>query len=85
MTYITIRYKVYRVMLHVEERTHGRLRIGAGTMYQSLSKFAGDGLIRPAGEEGRQKKYEITALGETILKKEARRLRELYEAAEELL
>ncbi len=75
----------YGVMLHVEERTHGRLRIGAGTMYQSLSKLAGDGLIRPAGEEGRQKKYEITALGETILKKEARRLRELYEAAEELL
>lgn len=75
----------YAVMLHVEKATNGRIRLGAGTMYQSLAKLAGDRLIEPAGEEGRQKKYQITALGMHILQQEAQRLKELYQAAEELL
>ncbi|WP_066687711.1 PadR family transcriptional regulator [Christensenella intestinihominis] len=75
----------YAVMLHVEEITKGRVKIGAGTMYQSISKLAGDGLIAAAGEEGRQKKYQVTALGMHILQAEAQRIRDLFEAAEELL
>lgn len=75
----------YAVMLHVEEITKGRVKIGAGTMYQSISKLAGDGLIAAAGEEGRQKKYQVTALGMHILQTEAQRIRDLFEAAEELL
>ena len=75
----------YGVMQHVEAITDGRIRLGAGTMYQSLSKLSGDGLIVSAGEEGRQKKYIITALGTYILQKEAQRIRALYEAVEELL
>ena len=75
----------YGIMQHVERLTHGRLHLGAGTVYQSLAKLSGDKLIEPTGEEGRQKRYRITPTGEAILLTEAKRIRELYEAAEELL
>ena len=75
----------YGIMQHVQHLTHGRLTLGAGTIYQSLGKLSGDGLIRATGESDRQKRYRITDMGKEILLAEARRIRELYQSVEELL
>ena len=75
----------YGIMQHVEEITNGRIRLGAGTIYQSISKLLGDGLICATGEDERRKSDVITELGMRILTGEARRIRELYEAVEVLL
>ncbi len=67
----------YGIMQDVERMTGGRLRLGAGTVYQSLSKLRGDGLIRAGAEHDRQKQYELTDLGVRVLRAEAARIREL--------
>ena len=53
----------YAVMQFIEEKTGGRLSLGAGTLY-------GD-------SEGRKKEYLITVKGKEIAEKELIRLREL--------
>ncbi|MCX7773146.1 MAG: PadR family transcriptional regulator [Clostridia bacterium] len=75
----------YGIMMHVKELTKGRIVLGAGTVYSSLSKLEGDGLIQGAGEEGRRKSYRITPTGEAIIKEEAQRIKELYQNVEGLL
>ena len=75
----------YGIMLHVKELTHGRIVLGAGTIYQTLQKLEKNRLIRPTRETDRKKQYLITELGETLLKEEARRIMELSKIAEELL
>lgn len=69
----------YGIIQKVEAITSGRLRIGAGTIYGTLSKFEKDGLINPAGEEERKKMYKISETGKTILKTEYKRICELAE------
>lgn len=72
----------YAIRQHVLGITQNRLEIGAGTMYQSLGKLHGDGLIRMTQEIDRQKKYIITDAGRLVLSTEARRIRELYQNVE---
>ena len=74
----------YGVMLHVREITDGRITLGAGTIYQSISKLQKDGLIESTGGDDRKKMYRITALGTEILKIEAKRIAELYRNLEGL-
>lgn len=75
----------YGIMQHVKELTKERITLGAGTIYQSIGKLEGDGLIRQIREEDRKKIYEITGTGTQILKIEAARIRELYRNTEGLL
>lgn len=67
----------YGIMQHVESLTKGRLRIGAGTIYGTLSKMERDGLIEAVNEYDRRKTYRQTILGNTILEKEFLRLQEM--------
>jgi DNA-binding PadR family transcriptional regulator len=67
----------YGAMQYVRELTNGRLKIGAGTIYGTLSKMEKDGLIQPVSEYDRRKTYRQTLLGEEILRKEMARLGEL--------
>jgi DNA-binding PadR family transcriptional regulator len=69
----------YGIMQHVEELTGGRIKIGAGTMYGSLSRMEKEGLINSAAEEERKKIYEISEKGKILLKLEMARLEELLE------
>lgn len=69
----------YGVMQYVESLTNGRIRLGAGTLYGSLSRMEKDKLIEAAGEEERRKLYRLTELGSVLLKLEVERLKELYE------
>jgi DNA-binding PadR family transcriptional regulator len=71
----------YGVILHVEELTAGRLRLGAGTIYGTLARFETDGLIVAAGESERRKLYALTQRGRDLLGLEIMRLRELLEHA----
>jgi len=75
----------YGIMQHVKELTENRIVLGAGTIYQSLSKLEGDGLIVSTKEIERKKLYIITDLGRQILKEEASRIKEIYQNAEGLL
>jgi len=75
----------YGIMQHVKELTHDRIILGAGTIYQSLSKLEGDGLIMSTKEEERKKLYIIAETGMLILKEEANRIKELYRNMEGLL
>jgi DNA-binding PadR family transcriptional regulator len=69
----------YGIIINVENITQGRIRIGAGTIYSSLSKLEKDGLITLFAEEERRKIYVISDIGKSVLRKEICRLKELYE------
>ncbi len=67
----------YGIMLHVEQITGKRIKLGAGTIYGTLSKLEKDRLIAPIAEEERRKIYKITERGIRLLKLELSRLQEL--------
>lgn len=67
----------YGIMQHVEEITRERLRIGAGTLYGSLSRMERDGLVTVIAEEQRRKTYAISPAGTEVLRLELERLQEL--------
>ena len=75
----------YAIMQHVKELTQGRIILGAGTVYSSLGKLEGDGLIEGVREEGRRKIYTITPIGSEILHEEVVRIAELYNNMKESL
>ena len=56
------------------EMTGGRVRIGAGTLYNLLEQFADAGMIRETGVEGRKRSYILTDGGEELLGNEYQRL-----------
>ncbi len=67
----------YGVMQHVESITSGRLRIGAGTLYGTLSRMEQSGLITVVSEVERRKTYVVTPHGRSLLAREFARLEEL--------
>ncbi len=75
----------YGIMLHTKNITNKRITLGAGTIYNSLSRLEKDGLIKTVSEDDRKKTYIATKLGKTILKIEAKRLIELCENVKSLL
>jgi DNA-binding PadR family transcriptional regulator len=75
----------YGIMLNVKRITKNRIILGAGTIYNSLSRLERDGLIRTLSEYDRKKIYIATELGKKILKVEADRIVELYESAKSIL
>ena len=69
----------YGIMQHVEEITGDRIRLGAGTIYNSLAKLERDALVELITETERRKIYLITDVGQELLKAEITRLEELSE------
>ena len=54
----------YAIMQFVEEKTRGRLALGAGTLYGALTSLQKKGWIAPfGGTEGRKKEFKITPQG----------------------
>ena len=71
----------YAVKQQVEELTGGVLRLGPGTLYETIQRLERDGLIeesphRPnAAEDHAQRRYyRLTAIGRRVLAAEAERL-----------
>ena len=76
----------YAVMRFIEEKTGGRLSLGAGTLYGALNALQEKGWIQPRGSgDGRKKEFAVTPLGREIAKKELARLNELAGIAAEII
>ena len=68
----------YGIIKHVEELTEGRLVLGSGTIYDTLTKMQRDGIIAVFSDEKRKKIYEVTDVGKTLMRHEMIRLKELH-------
>lgn len=68
----------YGIVKHVEDITNSRIRLGSGTVYGTLTKMQKDGIITVYADEDRKTVYEITSLGNTVMKTEIQRLKELH-------
>jgi len=75
----------YGIMQYVRQLTNNRIILGAGTIYNSLSRLESDGLIKALSDDDRRKTYITTELGKKILQAEAKRIAELYKNVKSLL
>lgn len=69
----------YAMAREVEERSEGSITLGPGSLYWSLGRLAGVGLIEevpsPEGEDDtRRRYYRLTAFGRRVVEQEARTL-----------
>jgi DNA-binding PadR family transcriptional regulator len=78
----------YAIIRDVEARTHGALRLSAGTLYRSIARMVEQGLIREVTrrppallDDERRRYYRITPLGTDAARAEMRRLTELVRLA----
>jgi DNA-binding PadR family transcriptional regulator len=80
----------YGIMQDVAERTGGKLRLSAGTLYGSIKRLLEEGLLielresqRPRDEPDveRRRYYRLTALGRKTALQEVKRMTELLEQA----
>jgi DNA-binding PadR family transcriptional regulator len=72
----------YAVILDVEARTAGQLRMGTGTLYTALARLLALQLIAETDRrDERRRFYKLTALGRRVLSAEAGRLESLVAQA----
>ena len=79
----------YGIMQDVAERTGGKLRLSAGTLYGCMKRMLEQGLVvelrereRPASNaDERRRYYRLTPFGRKVAKAEAARMTELLEQA----
>jgi DNA-binding PadR family transcriptional regulator len=78
----------YGIMREVEGRTGGEMRLGPGTLYGSIKRMLGDGLIEESDErpdpeldDSRRRYYRITDFGREVAGVEAARLERLVISA----
>lgn len=78
MYYLTLALRTpahgYRLMQAVEEISHGRVRMGPGTLYGLLRKLEAWDMAEQAELDGRRKIYRLTSKGEAALRAEYGRL-----------
>lgn len=76
----------YAIMQFIEEITHGRLVLGAGTLYGALATLQKKGWIAPCKKtDERKKDYVITTAGKEAVEEDLLRLKELSCIADEIL
>ena len=68
----------YGIIKHVEALTAGRLTLGSGTIYGTLTKMQRDGVITVYADDKRKTIYEITDTGKVLMRHEIGRLSELH-------
>jgi DNA-binding PadR family transcriptional regulator len=78
----------YGIMKQVESESHGKVKMGPGTLYGSLGRMMEAGLIcesdkkvDPELDDERRVYYKITALGRAALTAELERYREVVAVA----
>lgn len=71
----------YAIMQDIAARSGGRIRLLPGTLYSTIKKMLGDGLIEECGaprdadsEDARRRYYRVTRAGRTAAEAETRRL-----------
>lgn len=76
----------YAIMQFVEEKTQGRLVLGAGSLYGALNNMQKKNWIAPYGNDSsRKNEYLITELGKEIADKELLRIKELCDIATDII
>jgi len=77
----------YAIIQDVEARTGGELRMSAGTLYRSIQRMVGQGLIREVSkkpsllDDERRRYYRITPFGTDVARAEMRRLTDIVRLA----
>ena len=78
----------YALKREIARRTDGKLTLGAGVLYGSISKMLAQGLIEESDErpdphldDERRRYYRITPFGRKVAQAEAARMRELVQLA----
>ena len=78
----------YSVMLDVAERTGGALRLSPSSLYASIKRLLGQGLIEelderpdPRNDDQRRRYYRLSRLGRRVATAEALRLQRLLSDA----
>ena len=78
----------YGIMKQVESESHGKVKMGPGTLYGSIGRMIEAGLIResdkrvdPEMDDERRVYYKITGLGREALTAELERYREVMAVA----
>jgi DNA-binding PadR family transcriptional regulator len=78
----------YSIMQDVAQRTDGKVRLSAGTLYSAIRRMLEQGLIEelrtspdPSNDDERRRYYRLTDLGRAAAAAEARRLNELLSQA----
>ena len=67
----------YGITKWVQEITNGRIKLGSGTIYGTISKLENDNLICLYDVVDNRKIYEITSRGKKVLSDEIDRINEL--------
>lgn len=82
----------YALKREILRRTNGKLNLGAGALYGSISRMLERGLIEESEErpdphldDERRRYYRITSLGRRVVQAEAMRMRQLVRLAESCL
>jgi DNA-binding PadR family transcriptional regulator len=79
----------YGIIREVLSLSGGRVTLLPGTLYTALDRLSAQGLVEPDREEvvdGRRRRYyRLSPPGETVLRAEAARMRELALSAESRL
>ena len=68
----------YGIIKFVEGLTQGRIKLGSGTVYGTLTKMQKDGLISVYGDEQRRTVYMITPVGKEVMQAECVRVKKLH-------
>ncbi|MES1240963.1 MAG: PadR family transcriptional regulator [Acidobacteriota bacterium] len=77
----------YAIILDIEARTQGELRLSAGTLYRSIARMVEQGLIaevtrrRAADDDPRRRYYKLTPFGTDVARAEVGRLSDLVRMA----
>ncbi|KAJ49612.1 DNA-binding PadR family transcriptional regulator [Clostridium tetanomorphum] len=71
----------YGIMQFIEDKTAGRLSLGAGTLYGAINTLVKKKWIVLHEEDSRKKEYVITEEGKRIVEQEVDRLKEIHDTA----
>jgi len=78
----------YAIMQEVKQSTDDRIKMGPGTLYGTIKRLLKAGLVKETDErpdpdldDERRRYYQLTGLGNRVLKAEAERLAALVELA----
>jgi len=76
----------YAIMQFIEDETHGRLILGAGSLYGAINSLLAKKWIEPYGiNTTRKKEYVITSLGKKITRQEIKRIDEILKIADKIV
>ena len=75
----------YAIMQFVSAITNERIKLGTGTLYTMVGRLTTDGLISIVENDSGKKTYQITELGEEILRCEVQRIERLHRIVQETM